>query len=149
MPSLRSAAAASPSSATARCVASSRGGAGVRVVGRIPQEEVAGWIAAADVLCQPSLREPFGQGTLEGLAMERTVVATTVGGPPEFVTPEAGVLVDPLDEAALAEALGRAAAMPAPNAKAREAAAAHDVRIQVARMARRARGRRRPRPQPS
>ena len=107
----------------------------VRVVGRIPQAEVPAWIAAADVLCQPSLREPFGQGTLEGLAMERTVVATTVGGPPEFVTPEAGVLVDPLDQAALAEALERAAAMPTPNAQAREAAAAHLDAHVVGRMA--------------
>ena len=71
------------------------GRANVRVVGRIPQAEVPRWIAACDVLCQPSLIEPFGQATLEGLAMERNVVATTVGGPPEFVVPEAGVLVDP------------------------------------------------------
>ena len=35
----------------------------------------------------------------------RTVVATRVGGPPEFVPPEAGILVDPLDEGALARAL--------------------------------------------
>jgi glycosyltransferase involved in cell wall biosynthesis len=110
------------------------GRVGVDVVGRIPQAEVPVWIAAADVLCQPSLREPFGQATLEGLAMERSVVATTIGGPPEFVTPESGVLVDPFDGPALAEALGRAAAMPTPNAAAREAAAAHDVKVQVGRM---------------
>ena len=48
--------------------------------------------------------------------MERSVVATTVGGPPEFVTPEAGVLVDPLDADDLAAALERAAALPSPNA---------------------------------
>ena len=65
----------------------------VEVLGRIPQAEVPLWIAAADVLCQPSLLEPFGQATLEGMAMERTVVATTEGGPPEFVPPEAGVLL--------------------------------------------------------
>ncbi len=88
---------------------------GVRVVGRIPQAEVGAWVAAADVLCQPSLREPFGQATLEGLAMERSVVATRVGGPPEFVTPGAGLLVDPLDEQGLAEALARAAELPSPE----------------------------------
>ena len=59
-------------------------------------------MAACDVLCQPSLKEPFGQATLEAMAMERSVVATQVGGPPEFVTPEAGVLVDPIDTDALA-----------------------------------------------
>ena len=87
------------------------------------------------MLCQPSLVEPFGQATLEGMAMERSVVATTVGGPPEFVPPAAGVLVDPGDVEALATALERAAALPTPNPAARVAAAEHDVRRQVERMA--------------
>jgi glycosyltransferase involved in cell wall biosynthesis len=110
------------------------GRAGVRVAGRIPQAEVPRWVAACDVLCQPSLIEPFGQATLEGMAMERTVVATTNGGPPEFVPPEAGILVDPADPEALREALARAAAMRAPNPDARAAAALHDVRIETAKM---------------
>jgi glycosyltransferase involved in cell wall biosynthesis len=108
---------------------------GVRVIGRVPQAEARRWIAACDVLCQPSLIEPFGQATLEGMAMERSVVATTVGGPPEFVPPEAGVLVNPTDQEALIAALETAAALPSPNPAAREAAADHDVRKQVARMA--------------
>ncbi|MGH2957773.1 MAG: glycosyltransferase [Solirubrobacterales bacterium] len=107
----------------------------VRVVGRIPQAGVPDWIAACDVLCQPSLVEPFGQAALEAMAMERGVVATTVGGPPEFVTPEAGVLVDPEDTAALAGALRQAAELPSPNPAARQAAAEHDVRKQAAKMA--------------
>lgn len=106
----------------------------VRVVGRIPQSEVPRWVAAADVLCQPSLIEPFGQATLEGMAMERSVVATRVGGPPEFVPAEAGVLVDPLDEDAILAALQRAAGLPAPNPAARAAAAEHDVVRTVGRM---------------
>jgi glycosyltransferase involved in cell wall biosynthesis len=110
------------------------GRANVRVVGRIPQAEVPAWLAACDVLCQPSLIEPFGQATLEAMAMERSVVATTVGGPPEFVTPEAGVLVDPTDDGALTTALESAAAMPTPNPAARKAAAEHDVKKQVERM---------------
>ncbi|MGH2953455.1 MAG: glycosyltransferase [Solirubrobacterales bacterium] len=110
------------------------GRAGVRLVGRVPQAEVPRWIAAADVLCQPSLTEPFGQATLEAMAMERSVVATTVGGPPEFVTPQAGVLVDPHDIGALAAALERAAELPSPNPAAREAAAGHDVHHQAAKM---------------
>jgi glycosyltransferase involved in cell wall biosynthesis len=96
----------------------------VRITGRIPQAEVPAWIAASDVLCQPSVIEPFGQATLEGLAMERSVVATTVGGPPEFVTPETGVLVGPGD-----------ADLPWPNPAARAAATEHDVARQAARMA--------------
>jgi glycosyltransferase involved in cell wall biosynthesis len=103
----------------------------VEVVGRIPHDQVPGWIAACDVLCQPSMVEPFGQALLEAMASERSVVATRVGGPPEFVPPEAGVLVDPLDETALADALRRAAELPTPNPAARAAAAEHDVRRQA------------------
>jgi glycosyltransferase involved in cell wall biosynthesis len=111
------------------------GRSGIRITGRVPQSEVPRWVAACDVLCQPSLREPFGQATLEGMAMERSVLATTVGGPPEFVTPDAGVLVDPEDAAALLAGLDKAASMPSPNPAAREAAAAHDVKRQAATMA--------------
>ena len=106
----------------------------VTLTGRVPQSEVPRWVAACDVLCQPSLTEPFGQATLEGMAMERTVLATSVGGPPEFVTPEAGVLVDPQDPAALPHAMELAATKPTPNPGARRAAAEHDVKRQAARM---------------
>jgi glycosyltransferase involved in cell wall biosynthesis len=106
----------------------------VSVLGRVPHDEVPRWLAAADVVCAPSLLEPFGQSVLEAMACRRTVVATRVGGPPEFVTPSAGVLVDPLDLEELARALEVAAALPRPNAAARAAAAGHDVRRQAARV---------------
>jgi glycosyltransferase involved in cell wall biosynthesis len=105
------------------------------MAGRIPQSDVPQWVAACDVLCQASLIEPFGQATLEAMAMERTVLATERGGPPEFVPPEAGVLIDPEDAHAVAAGLERAAAMPSPNTAAREAAKAHDVRTMAARIA--------------
>jgi glycosyltransferase involved in cell wall biosynthesis len=105
---------------------------GVRLVGRIPQAEVPRWVAACDVLCQPSLIEPFGQATLEAMAMARSVLATSAGGPPEFVTPESGVLVDPQDPGALRAAMELALTMPTPNPAAREAAAQHDVKRQAA-----------------
>jgi glycosyltransferase involved in cell wall biosynthesis len=107
----------------------------VTLTGRVPQSDIPRWVAACDVLCQPSLVEPFGQATLEAMAMERTVVATSNGGPPEFVTPEAGVLIDPQDPDALPHALELAASKPTPNPAAREAAARHDVKLQAARMA--------------
>jgi glycosyltransferase involved in cell wall biosynthesis len=110
--------------------------AGVRVVGSVPHDEVPGWIAACDVLCQPSLVEPFGQALLEALASERPVVATRVGGPPEFVHPDAGVLVDPESVEAIGEGLRAASELPVPNAAARTAAAAHDVRVQAERIER-------------
>jgi glycosyltransferase involved in cell wall biosynthesis len=107
---------------------------GVRVVGRVPHDEVPAWLARADVVCAPSLLEPFGQSILEAMACGRTVVATRLGGPPEFVPAEAGVLVDPLDVGELARALEAAAALPNPNEAARAAAEAHDVRLQAERV---------------
>jgi glycosyltransferase involved in cell wall biosynthesis len=108
----------------------------IRLVGRVPHDRVADWVAACDVLCQPSVVEPFGQALLEALASERSVVATRVGGPAEFVTPEAGVLVDPESVAAIEDGLRRAAELPCPNPAARAVAAAHDVRRQAERIAR-------------
>ena len=106
----------------------------MRLLGRVPHDAIPGLLADSHVLCQPSLLEPLGQALLEGMACGRSVVATRLGGPPEFVPPEAGVLVDPLDVEALTEALRTAAAFPRPNDAAREAAAAHDVRRQAERI---------------
>ena len=110
------------------------GRAGVRLAGRVPHDEVAGLLAGSHVLCQPSLIEPLGQALLEAMACGRSVVATRIGGPPEFVPPGAGVLVDPLDVPALADAMAAAAALPRPNEVARTAAATHDVRLQAERI---------------
>ncbi len=107
---------------------------GVTLTGRVPHDAVPGLLAESHVLCQPSLIEPLGQALLEGMAAGRSVVATRIGGPPEFVPPAAGVLVDPLDVEALAGALRQAAALPCPNGAAREAAAKHDLRLQVERI---------------
>jgi glycosyltransferase involved in cell wall biosynthesis len=104
---------------------------GVRVVGRVAHDDVPRWLSAADVVCGPALIEPFGQSLLEAMACERSVVATRVGGPPEFVTDGTGVLVDPLDVGEIARGLEAAAALPFPNAAARTAAAAHGVRRQA------------------
>ena len=106
----------------------------IRVVGRVAHDEVPGWLAAADVVCGPALVEPFGQALLEAMAAGRSVVATRIGGPPEFVPAGAGVLVDPLDDAQLTRALAAAAALPSPNDEGRAAAAAHDVRRQAERV---------------
>jgi glycosyltransferase involved in cell wall biosynthesis len=106
----------------------------VRVVGRVPHDEVPGGIASADVVCQPSLIEPLGQSLLEAMACSRSVVATRIGGPPEFVPPEAGVLVDPTDLDGLERGLRAAASLPRPNEAAGAAAADHDVKRQAQRI---------------
>ena len=106
----------------------------ITLVEPVPHEEVPRWIAAADVVCQPSLLEPFGLAALEAMAAGRSVVGTTVGGQPEFVPPAAGVLVDPEDDEALVAALDLAARLPRPNLAARAAAEEHDVRRQAERI---------------
>jgi glycosyltransferase involved in cell wall biosynthesis len=108
----------------------------VRLLGLVEHERVADLIAASDVVCQPSLIEPFGQVVLEALASERPVVATRIGGPAELVTPETGVLVDPGSVDSIAAALRAAAELPRPNPAARAIAEEHDVVKQAARVAR-------------
>jgi glycosyltransferase involved in cell wall biosynthesis len=107
------------------------GRANVELAGAVGHDEIPKRIAQSHVVCQPSLIEPFGQAVLEAMACGRSVVATRIGGPPEFVPPDAGVLVDPLDVEALAHALRQAAALPSPNQAARAAAEGHDVREQA------------------
>jgi glycosyltransferase involved in cell wall biosynthesis len=106
----------------------------VLLLGRVPHDDVPRHLAGAGVVCGPALIEPFGQALLEGMACGRSVVATRVGGPPEFVTPDAGVLVDPLDTGEIARGLETAAALPSPNAAARAVAEQHDVRLQAERV---------------
>jgi glycosyltransferase involved in cell wall biosynthesis len=106
----------------------------VELAGAVSHDDIPARIAQSRVVCQPSLIEPFGQAVLEAMACGRAVVATRIGGPPEFVPPEAGVLVDPLDVEALAHALRQAAALPSPNRAARAAAESHDVREQARRV---------------
>ena len=104
------------------------------LAGIVSHDEVPAWVARSHVLCQPSLVEPFGLALLEAMAAGRSVVATRIGGPPEFVTAEAGVLVDPTDEDDLARGLRAAAALPCPNRAAREVAEQHDIRRQAERV---------------
>ena len=111
-----------------------QGRPGVEVVPSVRHDEIHAWIAKASVVCQPSLVEPFGQALLEAMACGRPVLATRVGGPPEFVPRDAGVLVDPLDVDALAKALETAAALSCPNPVARAAAERHDVAEQARRV---------------
>ncbi len=106
----------------------------VEVLLPVPHDEIPALIARARVVCQPSLVEPLGQALLEAMACGRSVVATRIGGPPEFVPPEAGMLVDPFDTEAISAALAAAAELPCPNPAARAAAERHDVAEQARRV---------------
>jgi glycosyltransferase involved in cell wall biosynthesis len=64
-------------------------------------------LASLDISVLPSASESLSNAILESMAAAVPVVATRVGGNPELVTPERGVLV-PLDDAeAIADSVGR------------------------------------------
>lgn len=81
-------------------------GGRVRAHGRVRDHERARLLAGADVLCAPSLgRESFGVVLLEAMAAGVPVVASRIPGYQAVVPAEAGRLVPPGDEDALAAAL--------------------------------------------
>jgi glycosyltransferase involved in cell wall biosynthesis len=79
--------------------------------GRLPSSEVASWMRAANVFCLPSHSEGCPNVVVEAIACGLPVVATGVGGIPELVGPEQGILVPLRDperlRAALEESLCR------------------------------------------
>jgi glycosyltransferase involved in cell wall biosynthesis len=76
----------------------------VRFVGQ--RSDIPDLLAAADIHCQPNaLPEPFGIAFVEALAAGLPVVTFRLGGAPEIVNDEVGILVQPGDVRALAEAL--------------------------------------------
>jgi glycosyltransferase involved in cell wall biosynthesis len=78
----------------------------VHFVGYIPGEELPWWYNAADLLVYPSVYEGFGLPPLEAMACGTPVITSNVSSLPEVVG-EAGLLVDPDDVQALAEAMRR------------------------------------------
>lgn len=88
------------------------------------QEDVALWYAVADVVAVPSRREAFGLVAAEAMACSKPVIATRVEGLEEVVVHESsGLLVDPDDAVALAQALFEV--LGSPSLARRLAAAGH------------------------
>jgi D-inositol-3-phosphate glycosyltransferase len=76
--------------------------------GARPQEQLAQFYAAADVVTMPSHYESFGMAALEGLASGRPVIATSAGGPAYIVEDGvSGLHVPPQNSQALADHLER------------------------------------------
>jgi glycosyltransferase involved in cell wall biosynthesis len=74
--------------------------------GSLPRNELAALYARASVFVYPSLYEGFGMPVLEAMACGTPVVTSNISALPETAG-DAALLVDPLDDAALAEAIGR------------------------------------------
>jgi glycosyltransferase involved in cell wall biosynthesis len=80
-----------------------RAPAGVRLAG--PSDDVAGWLAAANLVVQPSRWEGFPLSVLEALACSRSVVFTDVPGLRDLAKLGFGRMVPPGDAAALRDAI--------------------------------------------
>lgn len=96
----------------------------VRALGTVPPAEVAQLLGTADLYVHPARADTFPSGVLEALACGTPVVANRVGGIPEQVTEQTGVLVEPGDPAALAAAIEALLADPERRARMGAAGAA-------------------------
>ncbi|MEI6039831.1 MAG: glycosyltransferase family 4 protein [Candidatus Berkelbacteria bacterium] len=71
----------------------------------LPQK-MPSFFSAVDIVCVPSIDETFGLVYLEAMASGKVAIASTTGGPQEFINNnESGFLVDPFDASALADIL--------------------------------------------
>lgn len=84
------------------------GTTGVALPGPLTRQELADLFSLASVVAVPSRIEPFGLVALEAAAHGTRVVASAVGGLPEFLPTDLARLVDPDDPDALASAIREA-----------------------------------------
>lgn len=88
--------------------------------GARPNEQLADWYSAADVLLLASSREGWPNVLLEAMACGTPVIATRVGGTPEIVTdPAVGTLLPTRDAGAIARSVLDRLAAPADRAAVR------------------------------
>jgi glycosyltransferase involved in cell wall biosynthesis len=78
----------------------------VHVLGFVERSELEALLAGAEVFCLPSLKEGFGLPVLEAMS-QGTAVVTSRATSTEEVAGDTALLVDPLDENAIAEAIER------------------------------------------
>src|SRR5262249_33969305 len=80
--------------------------------GRLSSAQVAEWMRAATLFCLPSHSEGCPNVIVEALACGRPIVATNVGGIPELVDEQCGILVPAREPSQLCQALNAALSKP-------------------------------------
>jgi len=76
----------------------------IKILGYIPDREIAALLAGATCLCYPSLYEGFGLPPLNALTLGIPVITSNISSLPE-VTGSAAILIDPLDTNSIISAL--------------------------------------------
>lgn len=76
--------------------------------GWMSQQECAERVRQCDALVLPSLAECGGAVVLEAMAMEVAVIATSWGGPADYLDASCGILVEPASREAFIDGLARA-----------------------------------------
>ncbi|MDE0889438.1 MAG: glycosyltransferase family 4 protein [Phycisphaerales bacterium] len=90
----------------------------VHTPGLVLPETIPDWIRAMDVVVHPSYREGLPRAVVQGLLAAKPVVAYALDGAPEVcIDDETGMLVQPGDHQALAEAVFRLRADPGLGAR--------------------------------
>lgn len=98
----------------------------IEFLGELDADALAVCYREADVFVLPSFHEGYGMVLAEALARGLPIISTTAGAIPDTVPADAGLLVPPGDETALAEALARV--MDDPGLRQRLAAGARTAR---------------------
>ncbi|HEY2469483.1 MAG TPA: glycosyltransferase [Terracidiphilus sp.] len=78
---------------------------GVHVLGALPNEQVARYMKACDLLVLPTYNEGLPNVLLEAGATGIPIVATNVGGIPQLLGADGGLMVGPRDPRALVDAI--------------------------------------------
>ncbi len=77
----------------------------ITFIGLIPHQKLAPYIVRSDIVIVPSLMESSSLFLIESMACKKAVVASNVGGIPEVLNRDCGVLIKPMDESALSAAV--------------------------------------------
>src|SRR6185437_9893693 len=78
-------------------------GEAIRLIGYLPREDIPPLITGADALVQLALEEGFGLPVAEGMACGAPII-TSAGSALAEVAGDAGYLVDPTSDSAIAQA---------------------------------------------